>query len=196
MVRTLRFLRLWIENHPTDFDEDPFLEQNTIQFLQNVSTFKIAANEIIKSLNEKPRLKNAMDIVAIQISEKESDSCTDREDKDVKEESGGERETTVKGREKEKKEKNICSFRARAIAKQWTLIDLGLYKKIAAKECVKKAWNKEGKEISSPNIVTMIDSFNKVCIFMQNTAPFMWHTNFYFLQDVQMGDSVGSVRSR
>jgi len=48
------------------------------------------------------------------------------------------------------------------IARQLTLIEYNIYKKIRPSECLKQAWNKEGKEKNAPNILAMISRFNEV----------------------------------
>eukprot|EP01121_Diplochlamys_sp_Union-15-3_P001341 TRINITY_DN11168_c0_g1_i1.p1 TRINITY_DN11168_c0_g1~~TRINITY_DN11168_c0_g1_i1.p1 ORF type:complete len:471 (-),score=56.73 TRINITY_DN11168_c0_g1_i1:49-1263(-) len=48
------------------------------------------------------------------------------------------------------------------VARQLTLIEYNLYKNIRPSECLNNSWNKDGKEVNSPNIIAMIQRFNEV----------------------------------
>ncbi|KAF2075763.1 hypothetical protein CYY_002945 [Polysphondylium violaceum] len=48
------------------------------------------------------------------------------------------------------------------VARQLTIIESDLYRKIESKECLNQAWNKEDKLEKSPNIVAFIKRFNQV----------------------------------
>lgn len=48
------------------------------------------------------------------------------------------------------------------IARQLTLMEYNLYKKIAPKELLSLSWQKEGKEEKSPNLLNLISHFNQV----------------------------------
>jgi len=53
------------------------------------------------------------------------------------------------------------------IARQMTLRDEQIYKSIRPRECMNQAWNKENKHERAPNILKMIDRFNKVRFYQQ-----------------------------
>ncbi|EGC38273.1 hypothetical protein DICPUDRAFT_53443 [Dictyostelium purpureum] len=48
------------------------------------------------------------------------------------------------------------------VARQLTLFESDLFRKIGAKECLGQAWNKQDKEEKAPNIVNFIKRFNQV----------------------------------
>jgi len=52
------------------------------------------------------------------------------------------------------------------IARQLTLIEFDLYRKIQPKECLNQAWNKTDREINAPNISAMIRRFNEVSLWI------------------------------
>ena len=52
------------------------------------------------------------------------------------------------------------SWSAKDIARQITLIDHELFRKIRPKECLNQSWNKENREQKAPNIFAMINRFN------------------------------------
>lgn len=52
------------------------------------------------------------------------------------------------------------------VARQLTLIEQDLYRRIENKECLNQAWNKPDKEEKSPHIVAMIKRFNLVSVWV------------------------------
>jgi len=57
---------------------------------------------------------------------------------------------------------SIFEIHPTEIARQITLVEYNLYKKIKPWECLGQAWNTEEKEQRAPNILAMIDRFNRV----------------------------------
>jgi len=53
------------------------------------------------------------------------------------------------------------------IARQLTLIDFEKFKSIQPRECLNQAWSKKDKEKRAPNIIAMIEQFNKVSCWVQ-----------------------------
>jgi len=54
------------------------------------------------------------------------------------------------------------------LARQITLIEFDLFKKILPKECLKQSWTKAGKEQNSPNVLKMIHWSNDVSAWVQS----------------------------
>ena len=50
------------------------------------------------------------------------------------------------------------------LARQFTLLDHFLFSSIQPKECLKCAWSKKDQEKLAPNILGMINQFNRVSI--------------------------------
>jgi hypothetical protein len=73
-----------------------------------------------------------------------------------------------------------------------TLIEGELFRKIRTQECLGQAWNKKGG--IAPNIVTMIERFNVVCIllFLNRYRNFKSVNNQFYFRCV--GEHVGSLR--
>jgi hypothetical protein len=59
---------------------------------------------------------------------------------------------------------SLRDFHPEEIARQLTLIEYSLYKKIKPWECLNQNWMKADKENKAPNIIGMITRFNEVCI--------------------------------
>jgi hypothetical protein len=53
-------------------------------------------------------------------------------------------------------------IKALDVARQLTLIDFGIFRKITPKELSHQSWNKENSKQNSPNVVRMIERFNEV----------------------------------
>lgn len=52
------------------------------------------------------------------------------------------------------------------LAKQITLVEHDLFRAIRPNELLNQAWTKKNKERDSPNILRLIDHFNKVCLVL------------------------------
>jgi hypothetical protein len=53
------------------------------------------------------------------------------------------------------------------LARQLTLIDFEKFRLIQPRECLNQNWSKKNKDILAPNIIAMIEQFNKVSAFVQ-----------------------------
>lgn len=69
-----------------------------------------------------------------------------------------------------KKSKNILDWPALEVARQITLIDFNIFKKIEPKECLNQAWNSKNRETQAPNIAQMIKRFNKLSNWVGSTV--------------------------
>jgi son of sevenless-like protein len=63
---------------------------------------------------------------------------------------------------------DILEWPSIEIARQLTLIESDLFKKIEPKECFGLGWSKSNKEDLSPNIVAITDRFNKMGFWIRN----------------------------
>jgi len=54
------------------------------------------------------------------------------------------------------------------IARQLTLIEYDSYNRIQPKECLNQAWNKNEKEKNAPNVVQLIERFNRMSLWVIN----------------------------
>ena len=58
---------------------------------------------------------------------------------------------------------SLVDLHAEELARQLTLIEYDLYRKIKPKECLNQKWVKGDKDVNAPNILAMIKRFNQVC---------------------------------
>ena len=57
---------------------------------------------------------------------------------------------------------SLLHFHAEEVARQLTIVDQELFIKILPKELLNQAWTKSHRHETSPNVMNMIDRFNKV----------------------------------
>jgi hypothetical protein len=65
----------------------------------------------------------------------------------------------------------ITDVKPLEIAKQLTLIDFHMYRKITPKELSHQAWNKENAKELAPHVVQLISRINDVSNFMNLERP-------------------------
>ncbi|EFC43486.1 rasGEF domain-containing protein [Naegleria gruberi] len=65
-----------------------------------------------------------------------------------------------------KKTYSILDYPLQEVARQMSLIDYTMFKKIEPKECLNQAWNKEHRVTKAPNISRMIQHFNQFSGFV------------------------------
>lgn len=56
----------------------------------------------------------------------------------------------------------FLAFHPEEIARQLTLIEFNIFQSIKPSECMGQCWAKKEKQFKSPNILNMIQRFNKV----------------------------------
>lgn len=132
-LRIYNVLKTWIDDHYDDIDSHT--AQLLKDFLNDISKEFPGAQSIIKTLDNGKTKEN---IVFSQKSPKPYIPMNIK--------------TTM----------TILDIHPEEIARQLTIMDSSLFKKIKLKEFLNLGWTKEDKKIRSPGILTMINSFNHI----------------------------------
>ncbi|MDP2438567.1 MAG: RasGEF domain-containing protein, partial [archaeon] len=93
---------------------------------------------------------------------------------------------------------SILEVHPTELARQLTLIEHGLYRRIAPAECLNKAWTLKDKEERSPNVLKMIHFFNKIsnmvasCIVTQPDLKLRVQTIEHF---ITLGETLRGLKN-
>lgn len=143
-LKFVNIIRLWLHEHPYDFTPDVVESLEMFISKYHDSIGETTCGIYIKSLNrlkkktEKKTIESKLDI------ERPILPSSDYNEKDF-----------------------IFIVDPLEIARQMTLIDESIYKSIGPRECMNQAWNKPDRaKEQAPNIMRMIDKFNKVFLFL------------------------------
>eukprot|EP01129_Flabellula_baltica_P014536 TRINITY_DN6981_c0_g1_i1.p1 TRINITY_DN6981_c0_g1~~TRINITY_DN6981_c0_g1_i1.p1 ORF type:complete len:1107 (-),score=304.83 TRINITY_DN6981_c0_g1_i1:11-3331(-) len=150
-LRVFNVLKQWIERYYYDFDKDnPTLGERTNAFLEEVindpdvdtGSVKVAKG-VKEKLDKKLRGEDTQTTAFVNTNPP----------KPILKNSTG----------------NLTDMDPEEVARQLTLVEWDLWKKIEPWECLNLAWTKKDKEERAPNLLTMIDRFNLVSGWVAST---------------------------
>lgn len=137
-LRIANVIKNWIDKHYHDFQQDPELVEKLDTFLDE---------HIISSMGEFGK-----NLKRLLHNERVTPAPT----------WANEAPAPIPPKSKTANDLKFKDFDPTEVARQLTIIESELYRKIESKECLNQAWNKEDKLEKSPNIVAFIKRFNQV----------------------------------
>lgn len=142
-LRALNVLKLWMEQYFYDFDN--MIVTRLVIFMRDELTTKFSsfAKNLKKTLYQK--------LISNDTKEESQTIFSQKPDPPI---------LPPKLKILMKKEFSILDWSPKEIARQFTLLEMDLFSKIAPKECLSGAWSKKNKEKNSPNIVALTDRWN------------------------------------
>jgi len=151
-LRVLNVMRSWVEHHYYDFARDPELEAQMIKFLE-------------ESIVVKRNLKAFVNTIHKSITKKR-----DFRDKEVRPEVFTFQAPPPPFEHwlaKSPEEFNILTIHPIEFARQLTLHEFDLFKRVQPSELVLCAWTKKDKEKASPNLLKMIHFTNNFIYYLE-----------------------------
>lgn len=164
MWNVLNAISYWIDNHFYDFS-NPLISELVLFFHTCVDTREevIIGNTILQYMLTKKLISRPITRDSRKIQS--TNNITTPFDQKTVIQQHFSMKTLKKKVIASVKDFDILLYSDFDIAKQMTLIEFNIYKKIQPKECFKKSWNK--KEIA-PNIVQLTKRFNDVSSWVSN----------------------------
>jgi len=151
----INFLRRWVENFFHDFEDDSELIESYHQFVESI---KKDGQELLSSFLERAITK--------QLNQHKGQTFETTFDCDAPK--------PILPKEVNGSFHMFLDVHPQEFARQITLMQYGMYRKIPPKEFLSLSWNKDDKETRSPHLLTMIREFNRIswwivnCIVQEN----------------------------
>jgi len=135
-LRVISVLKAWLEKFFRDFEDDPDLRQEMLDFARTdiAPKIPIAARQLEKALSRETELADTPVL---------GSKYLDPEHDDVGSVS-------------------FDSLSELDLASQLTLLESDLFHRIRPRELLGQCWSRKNKEIMAPNVLALISSFNKV----------------------------------
>lgn len=139
-LRTLNTVKKWVEWHVEDFVRDEEMRTQLSYFLQSVNDTKGNFDKWTRNIYQS------------LLAEKQRE----QDEKEI---------PTVIGRAYD--EVSLLQIHPRELARQITLVDYDLYRRVLVVELIRNAWCKtEQAHETAPNVLKIIDRFNKMCYWV------------------------------
>lgn len=135
-LRITQMIKFWIEKYSYDFDQEVVSKLNEFCTLMKKTNGESFSNTIEKSLQKVTSISNIY-----------KNPKSDKGPKILK---------------PPKKTDNIYEWPTKEIARQLTLKEYYMFRKIQPKECLNQAWSKDNRKAKAPNIHFMIHWFNSL----------------------------------
>lgn len=136
-LRITQMIKFWIEKYSYDFDQDVITKLTEFCSLMKKTNGESFSNTIEKALQK----------VSVSSSSIFKQPRSEKGPKILK---------------PPKKTDNIFEWPIKEVARQLTLKEFNMFRKIQPKECLNQAWSKDNRKLKAPNIQQMIHWFNSL----------------------------------
>lgn len=142
-IRVLNVIRHWVDHHYYDFARDPALLDRTTEFLKNI-------------VSRKTKIKKWLDSILRSIAKKRDFGQATLPEHFTFNGHPPEFEIKFNGSAEDPSEFNLLTLHPIEFARQLTLLEFDLFRRIQPSELVGCAWTKKDKELTAPNLLKMI----------------------------------------
>ncbi|KAL6058531.1 Son of sevenless 1 [Balamuthia mandrillaris] len=145
-LRVFNVLKQWLDKHFDDFKDDPTLVAQLTAFIQEVmipEAMVSAAEHLMRLINKQVEACN-------QPQQDKTLQFSDRAP------------VPILPMNLKKSTLEVRDIHPQEIARQLTLIEHNLYRAIQPIECLDQRWTQPDKQKLAPNVIALIDRFNKV----------------------------------
>ncbi|KAL6077438.1 Son of sevenless 2 [Balamuthia mandrillaris] len=181
-MRVLQVLKVWIEEYPSQFKDDPQLQRNAEDFIEemkeenkNIAPVFVELLDMLRGQsasllrNEQKEwteymlhLQTSAPKPILSRGQSRMLSEEKKEKRELMESQHNVATTECNDHEENEEGLNILDFNAQELARQATLIAQEFFRKVQPIECLGQAFNKSTKQSKAPNIMNIVENFNQM----------------------------------
>ena len=163
-LRLLNVLRKWLWRHPRDFENDPALEESLRAFVINNALPYVREHKFAQSLLELLQEKTPLQALRTRVEAINTTiAAIDATKLPVADGAAGRPQPPVSLATLSAESKEFLNFKPKHVARQLTLVESEMFRRIDEREMVMQVWSKKDRAYKeAPNLMRVINWFNHV----------------------------------